>query len=104
MFWLGMASQPEQKQDAEEMSSSRRAPPQERTREAAGTEQKQAGTQNECKDLTRGRWQKEGKKNPIRPIGNEEGTSRSAGASNQKQGRSSKEHIGSIHEHMRSSQ
>ena len=64
MFWLGRASQQEQKQDAEEISSSTRAPQQERTREAAGTEQKQAGTQNEGKDVTRGRWQEEGKKEP----------------------------------------
>ena len=35
MFWLGRAAQQEQKQDAEEMSSSTRAPQQERTREAA---------------------------------------------------------------------
>ena len=81
MFWLGRASQQEQKQDAEEMSSSTRAPQQEPTREAAGMEQKQAGTQNECKDVTTGRWQEEGKKNPIR---NAKRTSSSAGASGQK--------------------
>ena len=62
------------------MSSSTTAPQQEHSREAAGMEQKQTGTQNECKDVTRGRWQEEGKKNPIR---NEEGTSSSAGASEQ---------------------
>ena len=67
--------------DAEEMSSSATAPQQERSREAAGMQQKQAGTQNECKDVTRGRWQEEGKKNPIR---NAKRTSSSAGASGQK--------------------
>ena len=80
MFWLGRASQQEQKQDAKEMSSSTTAPEQERSREAAGMEQKQAGTQNECKDVTRGRWQEEGKKN----LRNAEGTNNSAGASEQK--------------------
>ena len=40
------------------MSSSTTAP-QERSREAAGMEHKQAGAQNECKDATAGRWQEE---------------------------------------------
>ena len=44
------------------MSSSTTAPQQERSRAPAGMEQKQAGTQNECKDATTGRWQEEGKR------------------------------------------
>ena len=78
---MGIVSQQEQKQDAKETSSSITTAQQERSREAAGMEQKQAGTQNECKDITTGRWQEEGKKNPIR---NAKGTSSSAGASGQK--------------------
>ena len=66
------------------MSSSTTAPQQERSREAAGMEQKQTGTQNECKDVTTGMWQEEGRRNSIR---NAEGTSSSSGASEQKQRR-----------------
>ena len=41
------------------MSSSTTAPQQERSREVAGMEHKQAGAQNERKDATTGRWQEE---------------------------------------------
>ena len=51
-------------------------------------EQKQAGTQNECKDVTTGMWKEEGKRNSIR---NAEGTSSSAGASEQKRRRPQQE-------------
>ena len=44
---------------AKEMSSSTTTPQQERSREVAGMEHKQAGAQNECKDATTGRWQEE---------------------------------------------
>ena len=87
---MGIASQQEQKQGckANEQCSSITAPQQERRREAAGMEQKQAGTQNECKDVTTGMWQEEGKRNSIR---NAEGTSSSAGASRQKRRRRQQE-------------
>ena len=42
------------------MSSSTTAPQQERSRAAAGMEQKQAGAQK-CKDVTAGMWQEEAK-------------------------------------------
>ena len=54
------------------------------SRNAAGMEQKQAGTQKKCKDVTAGMWQEEGRRNSIR---NAEGTSSSSGASEQKQRR-----------------
>ena len=66
------------------MSSSTTAPQQERSREAAGMEQKQTGTQNECKDVTTGMRKEESKRNSTR---NAEGTSSSAGASEQKRRR-----------------
>ena len=43
------------------MSSSTTAPQQERSRAAAGMEQKQAGTQKKCKDVTTGMRQEEAK-------------------------------------------
>ena len=48
---MGIVSQQEQKQDAKETSSSITTAQQGGSREAAGMEQKQAGTQKECKDV-----------------------------------------------------